>query len=176
MIHDLDILEQWRTYKEEESMVRRPASQREIRPYELPKINFEARCYNELITWRRREEVGSEEKWGSPVGRWEYTTFTPGAKEPYGNREVTLAPILAQMTKEELEELRYKRLRVDYPCHSQAVEQAVALTSDSVKKYRSDEARLAGLLQTYEARQKQPGRVTVKKYMADCMALASNEE
>jgi hypothetical protein len=177
LVSDLDRLEKFRQDKERESGVRRTPALREIRSFELPRLQFSAQHYSKLAHFRRKAEYGSEYlNKGTPVYRWEYQTFTPLANNPYGWREVTKPPLLARMTQEELESIRMEPLKLDYPCHTQPVEHAVANSSRNSKKFKTAELRLGAALITVKSIARQPELITNRHYQADLERLLNDSD
>ena len=174
LLKDLAVLEQYRAYVEEQSGVIR-ANKGKVRPYELPALNFKARDYFGLCFFKAEIIQGSESVWGSRVKRWLFKTFTPGANQPYGWSEVTMAPLLMTMSEGERESIKQAPLVLDYPCHTQAVEFAVANTSKSVSQFKTGQNQLAGTLLTQEAREKILNkRVTHSRFLEDISAMTSS--
>ena len=180
LVSDLDRLEKFRQDKERESGVRRTPALREIRSFELPRLQFSAQHYSKLAHFRRKAEYGSEYlNKGTPVYRWEYQTFTPLANNPYGWREVTKPPLLAIMTQEELESIISGRSPLSWTTHATlnlAVEHAVANSSRNSKKFKTAELRLGAALITVKSIARQPELITNRHYQADLDRLLNDND
>ena len=74
-----------------------------------------------------------------------YPVFVLNSKGPDDIEEVTMPPIIKQMTQEQIDAIVDTPLKAEFPCHSQSVEHGV-------KRRRKEETQLACVLQTVEAR------------------------
>ena len=169
MVKELAAIEEYDDWVRRESGIDTP---RAIRSYRLPVVNFHADHYVKLVKLSFKDVRGSGQF--ARLGRERliqpyYQVYTPNSKAKRPDVEkVRLPPLFKQMTKEEINSIKDKPLVVSYPCHSQTVEHAVALTTKGSKQFRKPESQLGAVLSTVEARASQSfKRVTHKRGFND---------
>lgn len=162
MIRVILKVEEYDEWVEKESGVRR---KKNISPYELPLLNFNARNYSDMVKMSSALVKTAPGWTGGSVRRPYYTVWTQGAKGPPTRQRVTLPPILAVMTQQEVNSIVEAPLEVNYPCHSQTVEHGVALVSKVCKRFRTESTQNEAVLVTQTARKEQPAkRMTIARY------------
>jgi hypothetical protein len=171
-INELKAIERFEEMKE--TLVKRA---KPLRSFQLPKINFGAKNYFDMIILKYKDVKGTEAHFGRTLKQPFYLVHTPNSKSQQKTwAKVTLPPLLRSMTTEEIESIKTNPLKVEYPCHSQSVEHAVATTSSCAKKYRKSETQVQAVLQTVGARADQPFKnVSHKRFREDIKCMITED-
>ena len=165
MIRKLKEVEDYQSSKERYSAVKRSEK---IRPFRIPILDFKATHYAKMVRfkWQKQTPI--------PVPGFENPPKVPyfpvfvlnGTGKP-PIEQVTLPPIIKQMSSEQIDSILETPLEVQFPCHSQTVEHGVATTTQCVKRMRTERTQLARVLQTVDARSSLPNGVTRKRFRED---------
>ena len=131
----------------------------------------------DMIILKYKDVKGTEAHFGRTLKQPFYLVHTPNSKSQQKTwAKVTLPPLLRSMTTEEIESIKTNPLKVEYPCHSQSVEHAVATTSSCAKKYRKSETQVQAVLQTVGARADQPFKnVSHKRFREDIKCMITED-
>lgn len=136
-------------------MVRPPTK---IEPFQLPLMNFEANSIEKMIKWKF-QKINTLPGWtGGPIQQVWYQTWTLGYKGVQTKLKVTMPPLIAAMTREEIEGIKLEPLRFDYPCHNQVIEHSVALATVACKRARTEETQNQAVLQIDAGRRSQKNK------------------
>ena len=147
-----------RMMEKQRSKLKEVPKKKKIREFHLPKVNFEAKNYWEMVFMRNEEVKGPF----TPPKQLTFLTYTLNYKGPPVWYPVTEPPILANMEK--LDDILTTPVKSTFPAHTQAVEHAVATTTTAVKRRRKKDTQLMVSLSTVAAREQTPGRITHKRY------------
>ena len=106
-----------------------------IREFHLPELNFSAKNYYELVNFH-----------GKSRSALMYQSKFKGALA------VTEPPLLMECT--DLKQFISTPLSLNYPCHTQSVERAVKLTTETTKRISGQQRQIGEALNTIAARKK----------------------
>jgi hypothetical protein len=154
-----------RRYREATRDFSRKRKRSDIRSFQTPILNFAAQRYNEMVNLEpERIKDHHVQGWENPPREYFYRVFTVNYKGPIKRQLLTEPPAVMDMTDAQLDSIVDDPTLLDIwaPCHSQTVEQKVAVTSMVVGKYRKFESQLGAALQVDYARQANPGEITHK--------------
>jgi len=157
-------IEEWR--KEEEGRrkeLHELPTKRKIREFHLPRIDFDAKNYCTMVRTKFEKLSGPY----NPPEKASFAVYTLNYKGPTKSQKITIPPLLAHMSAEEIDQIVECRLTADFECHSQSCERGVATTHQSVKRRRTDESQLRMALSTVAAREEMSSKVTVKRFKDD---------
>ena len=132
---------------------------RKIREFHLPRLNFEAKHFYEMVKWKKDQMEGPHD----PPKILTFPIYTLNYKGPTEFNTVGMPPLLAHMDAQQIDELKECPLTSDFECHTQSVERGVATTAQSVKRRRTDESQLRMALSTVAAREEIKESVTIKR-------------
>ena len=133
---------------------------KKVRCFRLPKINFEAKNYWEMVPIGYRKVVGPYTPPKEPF----FPVHTLNYKGTQQYDPITEPPLTAHLTTVEINALKNIPLKSKFECHTQSVERGVALTADSVKRRRTADTQLMCALSTAAAREACTGKITHKHY------------
>lgn len=138
-----------------------------VREFRLPLLNFGAKHYSKLAPIKLR----SMKVKNIPLGYLEdlpkipvFPVYIPNYKGPLQEDEVYMPPLFNLASSLKFEDIKSTPLRFKIENHTQSVEHGVALTSQCVKKKRTEASRLHCALNTDTARKQFPNPVTHKAY------------
>ena len=124
-----------------------------IRPFERPLIDFSAPNYYKMI------------QYSGNVRSKKFLIYKgPAYKGEQVKRPVTRPPLLEG---KDIRAFLVRPFDSEIPCHSQAVERAVATTFSCVKKRKTEKGQMDNLLSTVAARKEPTRRVLKKRYFQD---------
>ena len=133
--------------------------------YRMAAVNFQCDDFYKMATLRQRTQKGFH---NAPKVVEYKVAIIGGAKNGEGKLafewvRVTESPLTANLSDDELYQILDSPLKCDYPCHSQSVEHGVALTSQCVKRRRTEQNQLVAIYQAAHSRKTNPRVVTYPK-------------
>ena len=154
-----------RRYREATREFSRKRKRSDVRAFTLAEMDFKAERYGRMVRLKKvRIQDHHVPGWETPPCEYSYSVFTVNYKGPRKWQMLTEPPATMDLTDAQLDRLVDDPTLLDIwaPCHSQTVEQKVAITSMVVGQYRTPETQLGAALQVNYSRQNNPGEVTHK--------------
>ena len=128
--------------------VRRSSVQQGIRSFILPKINFGAASYHQLVTFQNTTRAAP--------------TFTSWKGD---HLRVSEPPLLASLSDLQIKDFTAVPLALKYPNHTQSVERAVKDTTEISARLTGEDRQVSEVLLRRVGRKKLPGAITRKRLM-----------
>ena len=97
----------------------------------------------------------------------QYEVYTVNYKGPPCYEDLTMPPLLENLSCIQLEEFVNKPFTSEFECHTQCCERMVSNTSACVKRRRTEDTQLGIALSTVAARNERPNKLTKKSFASD---------
>ena len=143
-----------------------------IREFHLPKINFEAKNYAELVKIKTQP---SKEPFDPPRDL-AFPVYTLNYKGKAKSMCMTMPPLCDQFDEKAIDRLVDVPLTAEFENHTQSCERGVASTAGAVKRRRTKDTQLRMALSTVAAREELPSRITVKRFKSDFAKFGINSD